>query len=42
MSALGITVGVLLGGVLTGLLSWRWVFWINVPIVWRYSPAHEC
>jgi EmrB/QacA subfamily drug resistance transporter len=32
MSALGITVGVLLGGVLTGLLSWRWVFWINVPI----------
>ncbi len=32
MSALGITTGVLLGGVLTGLLSWRWVFWINVPI----------
>ncbi|WP_269475649.1 MULTISPECIES: MFS transporter [unclassified Variovorax] len=32
MSAVGITVGVLLGGVLTGLLSWRWVFLINVPI----------
>ena len=32
MSALGITIGVLLGGVLTGLLSWRWVFFINVPI----------
>jgi EmrB/QacA subfamily drug resistance transporter len=32
MSALGITVGVLLGGLLTGLLSWRWVFFINVPI----------
>lgn len=32
MSALGITVGVLLGGVLVGLLDWRWVFWINVPI----------
>jgi len=32
MSALGITVGVLLGGILTGLLSWRWVFFINVPI----------
>jgi EmrB/QacA subfamily drug resistance transporter len=32
MSALGITLGVLLGGVLTGALSWRWVFFINVPI----------
>ncbi len=32
MSALGITVGVLLGGVLTGMLSWRWVFFINIPI----------
>src|SRR5688500_11202557 len=32
MSALGITIGVLLGGILTGLLSWRWVFFINVPI----------
>lgn len=32
MSALGITVGVLLGGVLVGLLSWRWVFFINIPI----------
>jgi EmrB/QacA subfamily drug resistance transporter len=32
MSALGITLGVLLGGVLTGMLSWRWVFFINIPI----------
>src|SRR5829696_3252953 len=32
MSAVGITGGVLLGGVLTGMLSWRWVFFINVPI----------
>ncbi|MBP0447503.1 MFS transporter [Roseomonas sp. SSH11] len=32
MSAVGITAGVLLGGVLTGMLSWRWVFLINVPI----------
>jgi EmrB/QacA subfamily drug resistance transporter len=32
MSAVGMTVGILLGGVLTGFLSWRWVFFINVPI----------
>jgi EmrB/QacA subfamily drug resistance transporter len=32
MSAVGITGGVLLGGVLTGMLGWRWVFLINVPI----------
>ncbi|WP_447037257.1 MFS transporter [Streptomyces sp. DSM 118878] len=31
MSALGIVVGLLLGGVLTDLLDWRWVFFINVP-----------
>ena len=28
----GFTVGALLGGVLTDLLSWRWAFLINVPI----------
>ena len=33
MSAVGIAGGVLLGGILTGMLSWRWVFLINVPIV---------
>jgi EmrB/QacA subfamily drug resistance transporter len=32
MSAVGMTVGILLGGILTGLFSWRWVFLINVPI----------
>jgi EmrB/QacA subfamily drug resistance transporter len=32
MSGLGIVVGLLLGGVLTGTLGWRWVFFINVPI----------
>jgi EmrB/QacA subfamily drug resistance transporter len=32
MSAVGMTVGVLLGGVLTGTLGWRWVFFINVPV----------
>jgi EmrB/QacA subfamily drug resistance transporter len=32
MAGLGSTVGLLLGGVLTDLLSWRWVFFVNVPI----------
>jgi len=32
MSGLGIVLGLLLGGVLTDLLGWRWVFFINVPI----------
>jgi EmrB/QacA subfamily drug resistance transporter len=32
MSAVGMVVGILLGGVLTGLLDWRWVFFINIPI----------
>jgi EmrB/QacA subfamily drug resistance transporter len=32
MSGLGIVVGLLLGGVLTDTLGWRWVFFINVPI----------
>ncbi|MGV9349284.1 MFS transporter [Streptomyces spiralis] len=31
MSA-GFTAGAILGGVLTDLLSWRWAFFINVPI----------
>lgn len=32
MSGLGIILGLLLGGVLTDVLDWRWVFFINVPI----------
>lgn len=32
MSGLGIVIGLLLGGLLTGTLGWRWVFFINVPI----------
>ena len=32
MSALGIIGGVILGGLLTATLSWRWVLLINVPI----------
>lgn len=32
MSGLGIVAGLLLGGVLTGTVGWRWVFFINIPI----------
>ncbi|MHA7278462.1 MFS transporter [Arthrobacter sp. MDT2-2] len=32
MSGLGVTLGLLLGGVLTGTLGWRSVFFINLPI----------
>lgn len=32
MSALGVVVGLLLGGFLTDTLGWRWVFFINIPI----------
>ncbi|WP_052720367.1 MFS transporter [Actinoplanes rectilineatus] len=32
MAGLGSTVGLLLGGVLTDYLSWRWVMFVNVPI----------
>lgn len=44
----GGAVGVLLGGVLTGLFSWHWIFLVNVPVgigVWvaarRVLPADD-
>lgn len=32
MMSSGFTVGSILGGVLTALLSWRWAFFINIPV----------
>lgn len=32
LGGIGATMGLLLGGVITDLLGWRWIFWVNVPI----------
>jgi EmrB/QacA subfamily drug resistance transporter len=32
MAAIGFTTGVTLGGILTEFFSWRWVFFVNVPL----------
>ncbi len=44
----GLTVGPMLGGFLLGVLSWRWIFGLNLPAAfvilalgWRYLPQSE-
>jgi EmrB/QacA subfamily drug resistance transporter len=44
----GAAAGVLLGGIITEYLGWRWNFFVNVPVAlgvvyaaWRLLPAHE-
>src|SRR5260370_18687147 len=32
VAGIGFGAGVILGGMLTGWLSWRWVFFVNVPV----------
>ena len=32
VGAAGASIGLFLGGVITGLVDWRWVFFINIPI----------
>jgi MFS family permease len=32
VASVGFTAGVILGGLLTGVAGWRWVFFVNVPI----------
>ncbi len=47
-AASGAAAGVLVGGILTSLLNWRWVLFVNVPIgivllvgAWMALPRHE-
>ncbi len=33
VTGFGLMLGPFLGGILIGLLGWRWVFWINLPLI---------
>lgn len=48
-TGVAVAVGPVLGGVLTSGLSWRWIFFVNIPIcliavavaVWRVQESHD-
>lgn len=48
-TGVAVAVGPVLGGVLTSYLSWRWIFFVNIPIclvaialtVWRVRESHD-
>jgi MFS family permease len=33
ITGFGLMIGPFLGGILIGLFDWRWVFWINLPLI---------
>jgi EmrB/QacA subfamily drug resistance transporter len=49
ITGLAVAIGPLLGGLLTSGLSWRWIFFVNLPIglaaialcIWRVSESRE-
>lgn len=38
ISSPGFTLGLIQGGILTGTLGWRWVFYVKIPIGAMASP----
>lgn len=46
VAAIGMMLGPMLGGIITTHISWRWIFWVNLPVglftiffAWRLLPA---
>ena len=38
---MGAIIGIVLGGVIVTYISWRWIFWINVPVGVACPPRHH-